>query len=262
MASSANPSPCDLPANTHGLHATLNKTISKTNKQSKQWVRGQTGPTPEQIAAQKLLIEQKEAELQKRREELAKKKQEKQEELAKKKEEVAKKKEAKTWKRVDDTAERLKKKEQERAALVERIKMEQARISAEQTAAAERKRAAEEAEEAKRKARASSLVKGFVEAGATDTAAERLQRWERLAAEQKDATAKEEAAVEVRRILATNEAHAVLGLGKLEAAEMSLVKRNYRLLARAVHPDKCNHPQAKEAFQKVNKAYETLRSQN
>jgi DnaJ-class molecular chaperone len=34
------------------------------------------------------------------------------------------------------------------------------------------------------------------------------------------------------------------------------LKREYRFLAKSIHPDKNNHPKAGNAFQKLNKLYE------
>lgn len=192
--------------------------------------------------------------------ELKRKKEQKELEMQKRREDVEARKATKTWKRADDTAERLRATEAARAALVEKIRMQAAKERAQQLETAEKKRLEKEREESKRKERAANIVKGFAAVGGTDIAAERLARWERMAAEQKDAAAKEEAACEVRRVLNCTSARDVLGLGALEAAEISLVKRNYKLLARALHPDKCSHANAKEAFQKVHRAYEELKN--
>eukprot|EP00746_Dinoflagellata_sp_MGD_P019612 gnl/MRDRNA2_/MRDRNA2_145581_c0_seq1.p1 gnl/MRDRNA2_/MRDRNA2_145581_c0~~gnl/MRDRNA2_/MRDRNA2_145581_c0_seq1.p1 ORF type:complete len:360 (-),score=62.96 gnl/MRDRNA2_/MRDRNA2_145581_c0_seq1:117-1067(-) len=41
-------------------------------------------------------------------------------------------------------------------------------------------------------------------------------------------------------------------------AEPSAVKKQYRQLALVVHPDKCNHASAKEAFQKLSEAFDVI----
>ena len=48
----------------------------------------------------------------------------------------------------------------------------------------------------------------------------------------------------------------VLGISK--DAETHTIKRAYRKLALAIHPDKCNEPNATEAFKILNNAHETL----
>ncbi|OLP81606.1 Methyltransferase-like protein 13 [Symbiodinium microadriaticum] len=59
------------------------------------------------------------------------------------------------------------------------------------------------------------------------------------------------------RILASRGHFATLGLPEAQVDAANL-RKQYRRLALAVHPDKCTHPQAKEAFQKLSEAFEVL----
>jgi len=61
----------------------------------------------------------------------------------------------------------------------------------------------------------------------------------------------------VRRVLEATTLFARLGLPNA-AAESGLLKRQYRQLALLVHPDKCSHERAKEAFQKLSEAFDSL----
>ncbi|KDO34888.1 hypothetical protein SPRG_00946 [Saprolegnia parasitica CBS 223.65] len=63
---------------------------------------------------------------------------------------------------------------------------------------------------------------------------------------------------EVTRILGARHHFAVLGLARIEFADLATVRRQYKLLARVVHPDKSAHAQAEEAFKKLSIAYECL----
>ncbi|OQR92944.1 hypothetical protein ACHHYP_03067 [Achlya hypogyna] len=51
---------------------------------------------------------------------------------------------------------------------------------------------------------------------------------------------------------------AVLGLERIEFTELSVIRRQYKQLARLVHPDKNNHAQAEDAFKKLSLAYDCL----
>eukprot|EP00928_Gymnodinium_smaydae_P006317 TRINITY_DN12230_c0_g1_i1.p1 TRINITY_DN12230_c0_g1~~TRINITY_DN12230_c0_g1_i1.p1 ORF type:complete len:402 (-),score=97.67 TRINITY_DN12230_c0_g1_i1:185-1390(-) len=59
------------------------------------------------------------------------------------------------------------------------------------------------------------------------------------------------------RILAASTFFGRLGLEAREV-ETCEVRKQYRLLALCVHPDKCKHPSAKEAFQLLSEAFEEL----
>ncbi|OQS06774.1 hypothetical protein THRCLA_01212 [Thraustotheca clavata] len=63
---------------------------------------------------------------------------------------------------------------------------------------------------------------------------------------------------EVTRILAAKNHYAVLGLEHVEITELVVIRRQYKLLARSVHPDKNAHAQAEDAFKKLSLAYECL----
>ncbi|EQC41382.1 hypothetical protein SDRG_01353 [Saprolegnia diclina VS20] len=63
---------------------------------------------------------------------------------------------------------------------------------------------------------------------------------------------------EVARILGARHHFAVLGLDRVEFADLATVRRQYKLLARVVHPDKSAHAQAEDAFKKLSIAYECL----
>mmetsp|Transcript_43780 Transcript_43780/g.103460 ORF Transcript_43780/g.103460 Transcript_43780/m.103460 type:complete len:339 (+) Transcript_43780:60-1076(+) len=52
-----------------------------------------------------------------------------------------------------------------------------------------------------------------------------------------------------------------LGL-EAEVVDPSVVRKQYRVVALAVHPDKCAHPKAKEAFQRLSEAFEELSSES
>eukprot|EP00927_Polykrikos_kofoidii_P077771 TRINITY_DN74684_c0_g1_i1.p1 TRINITY_DN74684_c0_g1~~TRINITY_DN74684_c0_g1_i1.p1 ORF type:complete len:335 (-),score=63.83 TRINITY_DN74684_c0_g1_i1:152-1156(-) len=58
-------------------------------------------------------------------------------------------------------------------------------------------------------------------------------------------------------ILAATSLFEALGLEK-RVYEPSTVKQRYKQLALKVHPDKCSDPRAKEAFQRVSKAFDAL----
>lgn len=72
---------------------------------------------------------------------------------------------------------------------------------------------------------------------------------------------------EVGEVERSNEVNRILACFKLNPFEhlnlpfnssMDEVKRQYRKISLLVHPDKCNHPQAKEAFGAIAKAQELL----
>ena len=61
---------------------------------------------------------------------------------------------------------------------------------------------------------------------------------------------------EVTRVLGSLTDADVLGLPPRPGADV--VKQAYRTLAKKLHPDKCTAPRAKDAFQRVHKAYQRL----
>lgn len=63
-------------------------------------------------------------------------------------------------------------------------------------------------------------------------------------------------AAEVERVLSSRDDYALLQLAP--GAASAAIRRRYRELAVALHPDKCKEPQAKEAFQRLVKAYQNL----
>ena len=69
-------------------------------------------------------------------------------------------------------------------------------------------------------------------------------------------TAEELDRIAVRRVMAAGSDWAVLDLAVNAQAER--VRRAYRDLARRLHPDKCKAPGAKDAFQKLSRAYQNI----
>ncbi|CAL1397491.1 unnamed protein product [Linum trigynum] len=64
---------------------------------------------------------------------------------------------------------------------------------------------------------------------------------------------------EVIRLLNCSDHYAVLGLGRYEPVDVTLLKREYRRKAMLVHPDKnMGNDKAAEAFKKLQNAYEVL----
>lgn len=61
---------------------------------------------------------------------------------------------------------------------------------------------------------------------------------------------------EIRRIQAAPNHYATLHVSP--DASASQMKKNYHILARMLHPDKCDHPDASEAMSQVSLAYDTL----
>ena len=52
--------------------------------------------------------------------------------------------------------------------------------------------------------------------------------------------------------------HALLGLQQTDSEKPAAVKKAFRRLSLLIHPDKCQHPRANDAFQAVTKAAEAL----
>merc|ERR1719189_2142882 len=62
----------------------------------------------------------------------------------------------------------------------------------------------------------------------------------------------------IERVFEANNDFAVLDLPPQRIADTAVLKRQYRKISLAVHPDKNSHPQAADAFRKVYGAFETL----
>ena len=64
---------------------------------------------------------------------------------------------------------------------------------------------------------------------------------------------------EIRRILslAPGDYYGILGVPKGSSDE-DAIKKSYRKLALRLHPDKCSHPRAKEAFAAVEEAFRAV----
>lgn len=61
---------------------------------------------------------------------------------------------------------------------------------------------------------------------------------------------------EIDRILSAKSDYSVLGLSP--GADGAQIRKRYRQIAVTVHPDKCSHPKANEAFHKIVLAYRNL----
>ena len=62
----------------------------------------------------------------------------------------------------------------------------------------------------------------------------------------------------LERVFAARNEYEVLGLESVFTEDLSTIKKAYRKISLAVHPDKNTHPQADAAFRKVYGAFETL----
>ncbi|KAK4535510.1 hypothetical protein CDCA_CDCA05G1535 [Cyanidium caldarium] len=66
-----------------------------------------------------------------------------------------------------------------------------------------------------------------------------------------------DASTEIRRVLDESQNYYMV-LHVTPVADNAEIKRNYRRLSLVLHPDRCNLPRAKEAFQEINLAHTTL----
>ena len=157
-------------------------------------------------------------------------------------------------------AEAMKREIDARAATARRRK-EAAAKEAEARAVLERKEAA--LAKAERARAASNLLSGF--AGARARAGAGTHSGVPLGEEGTtgassdlgpELTAEELDRIAVRRVMAAGSDWAVLDLAVNAQAER--VRRAYRDLARRLHPDKCKAPGAKDAFQKLSRAYQNI----
>ena len=149
-------------------------------------------------------------------------------------------------------AEQMKASIQEKADLAKRRK-EQALKDAAAKKELDKKQAALAKQERQRAA--SNLLSGFEGArqrtgvGTASGSADAAKAVEELTPEELDRIA-------VRRVMMAASDWAVLDLAPNSAAKW--VKQSYRDLARRLHPDKCKAPGAKDAFQKLAKAYQNV----
>lgn len=63
---------------------------------------------------------------------------------------------------------------------------------------------------------------------------------------------------EVMRILKEDNYYRILKVTPETCNDQKILKNAYRKIALKIHPDKCQHARASEAFQKLNKAYDVL----
>ena len=164
-------------------------------------------------------------------------------------------------------AEAMKREIDARAASARRRK-EAAAKEAQVRAALERKEA--ELAKAERARAASNLLSGFAGArartgagthsgvplGAEGTVGGAVARDAAPSELTPELTAEELDRIAVRRVMAAGSDWAVLDLAVNSHA--TWVRRAYRDLARRLHPDKCKAPGAKDAFQKLSRAYQNI----
>ena len=164
-------------------------------------------------------------------------------------------------------AEAMKREIDARAASARRRK-EAAAKEAQVRAALERKEA--ELAKAERALAASNLLSGFAGArartgagthsgvplGAEGTVGGAVARDAAPSELTPELTAEELDRIAVRRVMAAGSDWAVLDLAVNSHA--TWVRRAYRDLARRLHPDKCKAPGAKDAFQKLSRAYQNI----
>jgi hypothetical protein len=148
-------------------------------------------------------------------------------------------------------AEAMKREIRERAELNERRKVAAAK-EVEARKELEKKEAA--LAKAERARAASNLLSGFANARkrtgvGTGPSIQVVDEPEALTQEERDRIA-------VRRVMMAGSDWAVLDVPV--NAQAKSVKQAYRDLARRLHPDKCKAPGAKDAFQKLSKAYQSI----
>ena len=154
-------------------------------------------------------------------------------------------------------AEAMKREIAERAQAARRRK-EAAAKEAEARAELERKEAA--LAKAERARAADALLSGFAgarrRAGAGTHAGNANSTEGGEGIESPELTAEELDRIAVRRVMAAGSDWAVLDLAV--NAQAKWVRQAYRDLARRLHPDKCKAPGAKDAFQKLSRAYQNI----
>ncbi|OUS47202.1 RBJ protein [Ostreococcus tauri] len=136
--------------------------------------------------------------------------------------------------------------EREKAALREALER-----AAREKAEKKEREAAKVAETARRKVAAGNLLSGF--RGVRKTVEDRE---EKLAKPVENVSPEEIERRAVRRVQLAGTDWQVLDLPP--GSQKKWIVKNYRDLAKILHPDKCSAPGAKEAFQKLNKAYKAL----
>jgi hypothetical protein len=154
-------------------------------------------------------------------------------------------------------AERMKRSIREAKEAAERRKLD-AKKQEEARKALEKKEAA--LEKANRAKQASNLLSGFAAArkkhgvGTSDGGGEAAAAAK--AAAEAALTPEEQDARAVRRVMAAGTDWQVLDLPP--NAQQKWVRQSYRDLAKRLHPDKCKAPGAKDAFQKLSRAYKNV----
>lgn len=139
-----------------------------------------------------------------------------------------------------------------RAVEAEKAKLKAAIEAAAREKAEKRDReAAKAAESARRERAAGNLLSGF--RGVRKNAE---AREEKLAAPVENLSPEEIERRAVQRVQLAGTDWQVLDLPP--GSQKKWVTKSYRDLAKILHPDKCSAPGAKEAFQKLNKAYRAL----
>ena len=138
----------------------------------------------------------------------------------------------------------------------ERAKLKAALEAAEaekikQAKLAEERKARAKADSEDRRKRAGNLLSGF--RGVRKTNEERV---EHLAKPVENLSPEEIERRAVQRVLLAGSDWQTLDLPP--GSQKKWVKKSYLELAKVLHPDKCSAPGAKEAFQKLNKAYKAL----
>ena len=151
-----------------------------------------------------------------------------------------------------EEAERMKRSIEEAAAKAKTKKEEAQR---EEYKRKELERKEMEMEKQKKQKAASNLLSGFAAArkkhgvGTADGPKPAAEPEVELTQEEKDRQ-------EVRRVMMATSDWQVLNL--VPNAQPKWVKQAYRELAKVLHPDKCKAPGAKDAFQKLSKAYQNI----
>ena len=147
----------------------------------------------------------------------------------------------------------------EAAAKAAAAKKEAAKREA--AAKAELERKEKELEKVNRAKKASNLLSGFAAARkkhgvGTAEGGGGVGGGEAAAAAAAELTPEEVDRQAVRRVMMAGSDWQVLNLPP--NAQAKWVKQSYKELARALHPDKCRAPGAKDAFQKLLKAYQNI----
>ena len=146
---------------------------------------------------------------------------------------------------------KLKAVEEEKAKLRAAIEAQKRKV--EDARAAKEKKDADARDKAERVKRAGNLLSGF--RGVRKAVEERE---EKLAPQAEQLSAAEIERRAVQRVVLAGSDWAILDLPP--GSQKKWIKKSYMELAKILHPDKCQAPGAKEAFQKLSKAYRALSS--